>query len=235
MARKPPHQIWMRPNQGFIRYRTHKLFDAIFFKHVYYFRHVIIINWCFNWNPNVIVNILLLKEQLESTLKSRGYWKGWCTMFWFHTWPKAAPIWISGIPPYTRWLIQCWATVYDAGPTLKRHWINSSCLLWISCLTPAVAGQSQEWVEKVGDVVWNCSRVSVCLPNKHETLNWCCFNGIKTASAQIIVVAWCRLAASGVFILSLLSAGGTGPPFYLPLSLVSTSPDANSSHCLLFK
>ena len=118
---------------------------------------------------------------------------------------------------------------------IKTAWINSSCLLWISCPTPAEAGQSQEWVKKVGYVVWNCSRVSVCLPNKHETLNWCCFNGIKTASAQIIVVAWCRLVASGVFILSLLSAGGTGPTFYLPLSLVSTSPKCKQQSLLTFQ
>ena len=26
-------------------------------------------------------------------------------------------------------LFQCWASVEDGGPTLKRHWINASCLL----------------------------------------------------------------------------------------------------------
>ena len=26
-------------------------------------------------------------------------------------------------------LFQCWTSVEDAGPTLKRHWANSSCLL----------------------------------------------------------------------------------------------------------
>ena len=26
-------------------------------------------------------------------------------------------------------LFQCWASVEDAGPTLKRHWVNASCLL----------------------------------------------------------------------------------------------------------
>ena len=25
-------------------------------------------------------------------------------------------------------LFQCWATVCDAGPTLKQHWFNVSCL-----------------------------------------------------------------------------------------------------------
>ena len=24
---------------------------------------------------------------------------------------------------------QCWATVYDAGPTLTHHWVNITCLL----------------------------------------------------------------------------------------------------------
>ena len=24
---------------------------------------------------------------------------------------------------------QCWSTVYDAGPTLNKHWLNVSCLL----------------------------------------------------------------------------------------------------------
>ena len=33
IPRKPPHQIWMRSNQRFIRYRAHKLFEvAIFLK-----------------------------------------------------------------------------------------------------------------------------------------------------------------------------------------------------------
>ena len=26
-------------------------------------------------------------------------------------------------------LFECWSTIYDAGPTLKRHWVNVSCLL----------------------------------------------------------------------------------------------------------
>ena len=26
-------------------------------------------------------------------------------------------------------LFQCWASVEDGGPTLKLHWVNSSCLL----------------------------------------------------------------------------------------------------------
>ena len=28
-----------------------------------------------------------------------------------------------------RMLLQCWSTVFDAGPTLKQHWVNASCLL----------------------------------------------------------------------------------------------------------
>ena len=28
-------------------------------------------------------------------------------------------------------LFQCWPTVFDAGPTLKQHWVNASCLLGI--------------------------------------------------------------------------------------------------------
>ena len=31
-----------------------------------------------------------------------------------------------GIEPM---LFECWATVYDAGLTLKQHWFNASCLL----------------------------------------------------------------------------------------------------------
>ena len=26
-------------------------------------------------------------------------------------------------------LFQCWSAVFDAGPTLKQHWMNGSCLL----------------------------------------------------------------------------------------------------------
>ena len=26
-------------------------------------------------------------------------------------------------------LVQCWATVYDVGPTLNQHSVNASCLL----------------------------------------------------------------------------------------------------------
>ena len=26
-------------------------------------------------------------------------------------------------------LFQCWPTVFDAGPTLKQHWVNAPCLL----------------------------------------------------------------------------------------------------------
>ena len=33
---------------------------------------------------------------------------------------------IRGIRPM---LFQCWPTVFDAGPTLKQHWVNAPCLL----------------------------------------------------------------------------------------------------------
>ena len=29
-------------------------------------------------------------------------------------------------------MFQCWPTVLDAGPTLKQHWVNASCLLAIA-------------------------------------------------------------------------------------------------------
>ena len=32
-------------------------------------------------------------------------------------------------------LVQCWSTVYDAGPTLNQQWNNVSCLLGLMCLT----------------------------------------------------------------------------------------------------
>ena len=31
-------------------------------------------------------------------------------------------------------LFQCWATVFDAGPTLQQHWISVPCLLGICCV-----------------------------------------------------------------------------------------------------
>ena len=38
------------------------------------------------------------------------------------------------LPQQTRYinpmLVQCWSTVYDAGPTLYQHWVDVSCLLW---------------------------------------------------------------------------------------------------------
>ena len=33
-------------------------------------------------------------------------------------------------------LFQCWASVEDGGPTLKRHWLNAWCLLgYITAIT----------------------------------------------------------------------------------------------------
>ena len=32
-------------------------------------------------------------------------------------------------------LYQCWTSVEDGGPTLKEHWVNTSCLLGISVLS----------------------------------------------------------------------------------------------------
>ena len=31
-------------------------------------------------------------------------------------------------------LFQCWANVFNAGPTLKQHWVDTSCLLGYSHL-----------------------------------------------------------------------------------------------------
>ena len=33
-------------------------------------------------------------------------------------------------------LVRCWSTVYDAGPTLNKHWVNLLCLL--CCVVKAV-------------------------------------------------------------------------------------------------
>ena len=30
-------------------------------------------------------------------------------------------------------LFQYWPTVFDAGPTVKQHWVNASCLLGCIC------------------------------------------------------------------------------------------------------
>ena len=29
--------------------------------------------------------------------------------------------------------VQCWSSVYDAGPTLNQQWLNGSCLLGSTC------------------------------------------------------------------------------------------------------
>ena len=36
-------------------------------------------------------------------------------------------------------LFQCWASVEDVGPTLKRHWVKASCLLGLLKVNPQSA------------------------------------------------------------------------------------------------
>ena len=33
---------------------------------------------------------------------------------------------------------QCWPTVYDVGPTLVKHWVDASCLLFYYSDSPRV-------------------------------------------------------------------------------------------------
>ena len=35
-------------------------------------------------------------------------------------------------------LVQCWSTVYDAGPTLNQQWLNVSCLLGWQVIFPVI-------------------------------------------------------------------------------------------------
>ena len=40
-------------------------------------------------------------------------------------------------------LFQCWPTVFDAGPTLKQHWVNASCWELIQIFDHVAATQIQ--------------------------------------------------------------------------------------------
>ena len=64
----------------------------------------------------------------------------WANIGW--TYRVCRVVWDSGpgskhgIHPM---LFQCWPSVFDAGPTLKQHWVNAPCLLaWLSPETPVL-------------------------------------------------------------------------------------------------
>ena len=42
-------------------------------------------------------------------------------------------------------LFQCWPTVFDAGPTLKQHWVNAPCILEID---------KWQWRKTEGAINW---------------------------------------------------------------------------------
>ena len=51
-------------------------------------------------------------------------------------------------------LVQCWATVYDAWPTLAQHWVNVPCLLGIyTCYTRQVNNTNR----------WDALALRMCL------------------------------------------------------------------------
>ena len=42
-------------------------------------------------------------------------------------------------------LFYCWSTIFDAGPTLKQHWVKASCLLDISRLSIINPANTRHW------------------------------------------------------------------------------------------
>ena len=64
-------------------------------------------------------------------------------------------------------LFTCWATVCDAGPTLKQHWLNAVCFLrclWVTPTPPPSEG-----------VVWNWCGVTylmTCVSGVHSITLW---------------------------------------------------------------
>ena len=108
--------------------------------------------------------------------------------------PKAVPTsetlvqsWDNALPYHVKpMLFQCWPIVCDAGPALKKHWVNVSCLMESTKLSmDLVCGDYRSkavalhalvrfWVNvtDAGPAITHTS----AFPSKHETLNQCLSN-----------------------------------------------------------
>ena len=86
----------------------------------------------------------LLKECCKSTSMRSFIWvpnkHNTSTLFWSNAGPPSTNLaqhWTK-IGLMNRYinpiLVQCWSTVYDAGPTLDQHWVGESCYLSFSLL-----------------------------------------------------------------------------------------------------
>ena len=64
---------------------------------------------------------------------------------------------IQQTPGIHTMLFDCWPTVFDAGPTLKQHWVNDLCLLGI-CLE-LVSNVFVAFVIRWGGALWRISEL----------------------------------------------------------------------------
>ena len=70
-------------------------------------------------------------------------------------------------------MFQCWATVFDAGPTLKQLWVDASCITRICCMSglpyPEMPLPAKTWhSNNVGLMLSHRLR---CCPNIKPTLS----------------------------------------------------------------
>ena len=62
-------------------------------------------------------------------------------------------------------LFQCWPTAYGAGPTLKQHWVKSSCFLcvgWADGMPSGSGSSAQRAGVRVGSPVLVTGRDHTC-------------------------------------------------------------------------
>ena len=100
--------------------------------------------------PSCLILKLIITSCHPETVQ--GTWcknHKWMSPRWFNIWPSWQMLglhWTRLLPQQARdiqpRLVQCWPSVYDAGPTLNQPWLNVSCFVddaWVSLSGPGPA------------------------------------------------------------------------------------------------
>ena len=111
----------------------------------------------------------------------------------------------------TQYWFKCWATVYDAGPALKQHWINCSCLRGVqfaesSHVTIAiqVRGYNSRYphpmiVNLYDNSPWVLMAVACCTPCLLPWLRYESFDDPPTGGNCPLFPACCMHCTNSVF------------------------------------
>ena len=145
-------------------YIFHDIFKLFCAFHFVIFHHFVTVERVRTLAFSCAVFIPYKVQHIKTIVKFHGYWKTQISVIVYLGFNRDSVVdtetsnWLLYLDKKGAFtqsvLFQCWATIFDAGPTLKQHWLNAPCLLGCCIQTVFIMTTQQtalaQWCYNVG-------------------------------------------------------------------------------------